>query len=82
MEFDYYIHSGEVWIYFGENENIVLSFSNVGGAGLSNSAAGVTAAIFTPAAAAFADITRAPTSLRETNVEEQCAAALRKRSEG
>ena len=43
MEFDYYIHSGEVWIYFGENENIVLSFSNVGGAGLSNSAAGVTA---------------------------------------
>ena len=43
MEFDYYIHSGEVWIYFGENENILLSFSNVGGAGLSNSAAGVTA---------------------------------------
>lgn len=43
MEFDYYIHSGEVWIYFGENENIVLSFSNVGGAGLSNSKAGVTA---------------------------------------
>ena len=43
MEFDYYIHSGEVWIYFGENANIVLSFSNVGGAGLSNSTAGVTA---------------------------------------
>jgi outer membrane protein OmpA-like peptidoglycan-associated protein len=43
MEFDYYIHSGEVWIYFGENQNIVLSFSNVGGAGLSNSEAGVTA---------------------------------------
>lgn len=43
MEFDYYIHSGEVWIYFGEDENIVLSFSNVGGAGLSNSKAGVTA---------------------------------------
>jgi len=43
MEFDYYIHSGEVWIYFGENANIVLSFPNVGGAGLSNSTAGVTA---------------------------------------
>lgn len=43
MEFDYYIHSGEVWIYFGENENIVLSFSNLGGAGLANSKAGVQA---------------------------------------
>ncbi len=43
MEFDYYIHSGEVWIYFGEDENILLSFSNVGGAGLSNSKAGVNA---------------------------------------
>ena len=51
MEFDYYIHSGEVWIYFGENENIVLSFSNTGGAGLSNSAAGVTARYTAPGGA-------------------------------
>ena len=58
MEFDFYIPTGEVWIYFGEDQGRRLDFrGNNGGAGLSNNTAGVQAH-FNPPASGDAQVHR------------------------
>jgi outer membrane protein OmpA-like peptidoglycan-associated protein len=49
MEFDYYIPSGEVWIYFSDQQNTRLDFRGMGGANVSNNAAKVNASFNEPA---------------------------------